>query len=254
MSSEIELKIELPKQTIDLNNNELLFISRLFLQQYVISEFITKAFLFLSGLKHFAGNAAGDGAHWYKHKSIKQPFLIDIDVMTELVKNCQFLTEPGEFRPLRKIAGARARHYRLYNASFEEYLMAENYYFAFTETRKDEHLHNLISVLYRPWWQRWDASKIKTRAKRFSTTRPEVANTVLMWYSGVRWCITKRCKTLFSGKPSGSAFDAREYINGLVHQLNNGDITLNEKLLKQPLWSALDELEQRAVAAEKNKG
>jgi hypothetical protein len=154
---------------------------------------------------------------------------------------------PGEVNPLPWIKLARARHYRLYNASFEEYLMAENYYFAFVETKDPVHLDNLISVLYRRPWHRWDASLIQSRAKIFRVVNGAVKNTVFMWYIGFRSYIPVRCPSLFSGEKSDRPFKPRDYINSMIHQLTNGDITIKQQLLKLPAMDALDELEQRAV-------
>jgi hypothetical protein len=241
------IRLYIPKSTAEITAPQLRFISGLFLQGYPETEFFTKAFLFLSGLKLYRKQ---ENEAVFKHKSVKEPFVLSDFVLTEFVNKCRFLVEPGEFNPIKWINLRRARHYRLYNATLEEYLMAENYWFAYTETKKGEHLVNLTSVLYRAPWQKWDPEKIQSRARSFTGTSPETLNSVFMWYSGFRWYVTQRCKTLFSGKPSLRAFNVREYINGMVHQLNNGDITLNEKLLKQPLWFALDELEQRAILAE----
>ena len=108
-----------------------------------------------------------------------------------------------------------------------------------------------MAVLYRRPWQRWNSGKIQTRAKQFAKVDPAVKNSVFMWYVGFRALVPKRCPKLFSGKKSSAAFNVRNYINGMVHQLSGGNITLNNQLLKQPVWSALDELEQRAIDAER---
>jgi hypothetical protein len=186
----------------------------------------------------------------FTHKSIKEPFIIDTDLLSEMAKQCSFLLTAGEVKPLRWIRFARARHFRLYNASFEEYLMAENYYFAFTETKLPEHLDNLIAVLYRLPWQRWSANKIQSRGRWCSGVSPAIKNSVFMWYTGFRAFVPKRCEQLFKGKKSSKAFNPRNYINGMVHQLTNGDITIKDKLLRQSCWDALDELEQRALEAD----
>jgi len=72
---------------------------------------------------------------------------------------------------------------------------------------------------------------------------------VFMWYIGFRSYVPKRCKALFSvkGSTGGRPFNPREYINGMIHTLSNGDITIKDKLLSRPCWDALDELEQRAL-------
>lgn len=244
------LKLILPQRWIELSNRQLVFISRLWMAGYPETDFLLKSIMLLTGLKLITGIPhSTNGAMWYRHPSIKKPFLIDTDLMSDLCEKCRFLLTPDEVNPVRRIGFARARHFRLYNATFEEYLMAENYFFAFTETKKEEHLDNLIACLYRKPWQRWDAGKIQYRAKAFSKIDPAVKNAVFMWYIGFRMYVPKRCKSLFAVKGGGSGrpFNPREYINGMIHTLSNGDITIKDKLLSLPCWDALDELEQRAL-------
>jgi len=227
---------------------------------YPESEFLVKAFMMLTGLKLVIDTPHRPVAPApslpiapsplrYSHPSIKKPFLIDTDLLSELCEKCRFLLTPDEVHPVKRIGFARARHFRLYNATFEEYLMTENYYFAYTETKKEEHLDNLIACLYRKPWQRWNAGKIQARAKAFSKIDPAIKNAVFMGYVGFRSYVPKRCKSLFSvkGTASGRPFNPREYINGMIHTLSNGDITIKDKLLSRPCWDALDELEQRAL-------
>ena len=205
--------------------------------------------MMLSGLKIVPDTLPTDREDYhYVHASLKKPFVIDSQLFSELCNRCLFLLTPDEVMPVKRIGFSRARHYRLYNATFEEYLMAENYFFAFTQTKQDEHLDNLIACIYRMPWQKWDASKIQERAKAFKNVDPAIKFTVLLWYMGFRSYVPKRCKLLFSVKGnSGNQFNPREYINGMVHQLSNGDITIKGKLLSSPCWDALDELEQRAL-------
>ncbi len=245
------LRLHIPTKMDSLKPKHLRFVSWLFLQGYSETEFLVKAFLKLSGLKLIVDKPpAADGAKWYTHANRKKPFLLESDLISDMAERCRFMLEPGEVKPIKWVRFARARHFRLQNACFEEYLMAENYYFAYLETKKEEHLDNLISVLYRRPWQRWVAKKIRVRAGKFRKVSPAVKNSVFIWYVGFRSYVPKRCPALFSGKKSNKPFSARNYINGMVHQLTNGNITLKKELLKQPIWDALDELEQRAVDAE----
>ncbi len=250
----MELRLTIPTRTLDLTPKQVRFISLLFMQGYSGTEFLVKVFLFLSGIRLQADmKPEPDGAQWYRHRSLKKPFILEADKLSEMAGHCRFLLEPGEIHPLPWIGLARARHFRLYNATFGEYLMAENYYFAYIQTKKNEHLDNLISCLYRRPWQRWNADRIQKRARLFRNVTPGVKNAVFMWYIGFRSYVPKRCKTLFSGRKSKRPFKVREYINGMVHQLNNGNITIKNKLLRRPVWDALDELEQRAIDYELSK-
>jgi len=175
------------------------------------------------------------------------------DKVAAMADNCRFLLEGGEIHPLRWIRLARSRHFRLYNANFEQYLMAENYYFAWMQTNDTTHLDNLIAVLYRKPWQRWNAAKIQKRARYFSSIAPEVKNSVFLWYAGFRKLVERRCPNLYSKKGSSEKLNVSEYLNGMIHALNNNDITRNPGLMKQPVWDALNEMEQRALEAVKMK-
>jgi len=242
-----QLKLYIPIKLSELTADQLRYISRLYLMGYSETEFLVKALFLLTDLKLSVELKNSPGSYWCSHHSLKKPFILDADQIAEMKQAVDFLLQSDEVKPLPWIGFARARQYRLYNATFEEYLMAENYYFAYIETKKDEHLDNLISCLYRRPWHRWNADKIQKRAKQFRKVDEAVKYTVFMWYIGFRSYVPKRCVCLFSGKKSKRKFNPREYINGMIHQLNNGDITIKEKLLKQPVWDALDELEQRAI-------
>lgn len=241
------LKLHLPTKMSDLTAEQLLYVSQLYLMGYSETEFRVKALFYLTGMRMSKELGRDSGDYVCIHPSHKRPFILEADLITEMARKCDFILQPDEIKPLSRIGFARARHYRLYNATFEEYLMAENYYFAYLDTKKDEHLDNLIACLYRRPWHRWNAAKIQNRAKQFRNVDPAIKYTVFMWYIGFRSYVPKRCKSLFSGKKSNRPFNPREYINGMIHQLNNGDITIKDKLLKQPVWDALDELEQRAI-------
>lgn len=243
----MELRVNIPTKLSELTADQLLYISRLYLMQYSETEFLVKALFYLSGIKLSIELKSTPGSWWCSHSTLDKSFILDADQIAEMKRKVEFLLQPDEVHPLPWIGLARACHFRLYNASFEQYLMAENFYFAFIQTRNEEHLDNLISCLYRRTWQRWNADKIQERASQFSKVDPAVKNTVFIWYIGFRSYIPNRCKSLFSGKKSKRPFNPREYVNGMIHQLTNGDITIKDKLLKMPVWDALDELEQRAI-------
>lgn len=251
----MELRLKMPTRFLDLTPKQLQFVSFLFARNTSEPEFLVKALMYLTGLRLVrSGKKQIDGSKWFKHRFLKKPFLLKPDELATMADKCRFLLQPDEVKPLPWIRFARARHFRLFNCCFEEYLMAENYYFAYANTKDPVHLDNLISVLYRRPWHRWNSAKIQLRGQQFNDVDPVVKNTVFIWYVGFRTYVPKRCKTLFGGeKGGGGSFNPRNYINGMIHQLTNGDITQKQKLLKQPAWDALDELEQRALEVERMK-
>ena len=251
-----EIRLHIPQRMIDLDKDQLLYISELFSSGLDEREFLIKAFIFLAEIRimpYYSAPKSDDVV--LTHKKSK-PFLLNSEQLALLSEKCRYLLTPDEVRPIKRFKRfAKARHQRLYNTTFEEYLMAENYYFAFTQTGKVEHLDSLISILYRYPWHRWSSAKIQKRAKKFSSLSLAEKYSAFLWYAGFRHYVSKRCKTLFSSKSGGGggggAFNPRSYINNMIHQLTNSDVTLREQLLKTPTMAALDELEQRAVEAEK---
>lgn len=247
------LKLHIAKNWRELKRNELLFVAWLYTQGLSETDFLTKAFLYLSQLSLVSDGSNVSGAKWYSHKSRKSPFLIDHTLMVELVKQVDFLLTISEIQPIKWFKLARARHFRLLNASLDEYLMAENYFFAYSYTKDPIHLNNLIAVLYRCPWQGFKRELIPKRAKRFETLSLKEKYSVYLWYSGFRSYVPLRCPSLYKGKKASGKLNIRDYINGMMHNLNLGDATKNNKLLKLNMWVALDELEQKAIDVERAK-
>ena len=243
-----ELRLHVPKSWLELSENQLLYVASVINSMRSKYDLLIPALMQFTGIRVTDGEPVHEGA-WYKHPSIKKPFILDNDQLALMADRLAYLMEINECNPVRRVRFARSRHRRLYNASFEEYLMAENYFFAYSQTFQQQHLDALISVLYRFPWQKWNSDKIEKRSRWFRKVSQEKKNAIFLWYLGFRNYVKRRCPKLFSG--SGSEPDIRAYINGVIHTLNNGDITLTDKLLKQPCWYALDELEQRAAERER---
>jgi len=241
-----ELRLYVPKSWHQLSEKNLVAVSEMLMMIRSKYDLLVPALMIFSGLRF---HELKDGEKWYKHHKTKHPFILDDDELAVMADKLEFLMEIQESNPIRWIRGNRSRHARMYNATFEEYLMAENYFFAYSQTKRVEHLENLISVIYRYPWQKWSSGNIESRSRKFRKVANCKKYAVLVWYIGFRTYVQKRCKTLFSGSGSGAS-NVRDYINGVIHVLNNGDITLTDRMLKQPAWYALDELEQRAKIAQ----
>lgn len=244
----IALKLQIPRSWVELNNSQLLFVAGIISSIQGKYDLLIPALMEFTGLRVHKGAERVDEAVWYTHPSMKNPFLLDNDQLAVMADKLEYLMDIKECQPIRWIRMARARHYRLYNATLEEYLLTENYFFAYSKTYQVKHLENMMAILYQVPWQKFSADKVEGRSKRFQRVSIEKKNSMFIWYVGFRSYVRRRCPNLFSGSGKGLP-DIRQYINGIIHTLNNGDITLTEKLLKQPAWFALDELEQRAKAA-----
>lgn len=242
-----ELRLHIPRSWSEISEDHLVAISEMLMMVRNKYDLLVPALMIFSGIRHHTGEKV-DGARWFTHPSVNHPFILDNDQLAIMANKLEYLTEISECRPIRWIRGTRARHHRMYNACFEEYLMAENYFFAYNKTKQVQYLEQLMAILYRYPWQRWSSNLINKRSHKFRKVSDGKKYAALVWYIGFRSYVQKRCKNLFSGS-SGSTQNIRDYINGVIHTLNNGDITITDRMLRQPCWYALDELEQRAKIA-----
>lgn len=240
----IALRLTLPKAWNELNSSQLRFVAAIMGSTCSRYELLIPALMQFTGIRHHEGEKV-DGARWFTHPEMKNPFILENDQLTAMADKLGYLMDIQECHPLKWIRKSRARHFRLYNATFEEYLLAENYFFAYSQTYQEKHLDNMMAVLYRKPWERFNADKVEKRANYFRSVPSDKKNAMFLWYVGFRSYVRKRCPNLFSGSGKEQP-DVRRYINGIIHTLNNGDITITDKLMKQPAWYALDELEQRA--------
>lgn len=245
----IALKLQIPRSWVELNNSQLLFVAGIISNIRGKYDLLIPALMEFTGLRVYKEGDRMEESGWYTHPSMKNPFILDNEQLAVMADRLEYLMDIKECHPIRWIRMARARHFRLYNASFEEYLLAENYFFAYSKTYQVQHLENMMAVLYRSPLEKFSAGKVEKRAKKFRKVSIEKKNAMFIWYVGFRSYVRRRCPNLFSDAGKGGV-DVRQYVNGIIHTLNNGDITLTEKLMVQPAWSALDELEQRARIAE----
>lgn len=248
------LRIAIPKKFIELSNKQLKEIARIKLIAKNEVHFLSLALLYLTGLKvvktgeYYAEEDRQ--VHYYRHKKHKKPFIIDSFVFTELLKRVEWLLKDDECKPLRSIGLSRPYNYRFYNATFETYLMAENYFQAFSYKKDVTHLNCLVATLYNLPFQKFNSNKIKKRSFRFQRTNMQTKLAVYMWYAGFRKYVSAECPTLFKPSGSGKPVKIKEQINSMMRMVNKGYINDNPGIMKAKVWDALYEMEAMAKEVE----
>ena len=252
-----EVRLNTPLSWSELSNKQKLYIASLQLTYSKGPDLLVRSFLFCTGLKKIVDaepvTEAAEREHWYRYKKSK-PFLIPDTVILEAASKMNYLLrEPINYTPLPRIRRAKPLHYRLYNAIFEQYLMAENFFMAFTKTDDVAHLNCLCVVLHTRHFQKWDSSLIKKRSKYFTKVSMAEKTTVYTWYISFRNYVASECPNLQKPSSNGEEPKMKEMVRGMVRMLNKGDIKGNETIYKAPVWDALYELEAQAEEYEKQK-
>ncbi len=248
------LNISLPSKWLDLSNSQLLFVAKLFNSDFskFRTQFLTLAFFRLSNAR-ISGKPTAD-IFLLKIKGQKI-FEMPISLLTSITNKLDWLLgEVTEVKPLKRILFASPVNYRLYNTTFEQFLTAENYYIAFSETNEMKYLNMLVASLYSLPLHKFNAKKISSRSKWFFLASVHSKFTVFLWFSGFRAHISNEFPELFdvSGNPKKKEpINIKSHIMGFVRGLTEGDITRSDSVYKSDTWTALYELNEKAKSGTK---
>lgn len=250
------VNISLPTKWIDLSNSQLLFVAKLFHSDFASlkTQFLTHAFVFFSGAR-ILGEPFLD-LHLIKFKKQKSVEM-SVSLLLSIANKLDWLLlDVTELKPLKRIFFASPVNYRMYHTCFEQFLTAENYYIAYSETNNIKFLDMLVASLYLLPFQRFNAKKVQSRSKWFSLVSPFVKYTVFLWYTGFRTHISNEFDDLFTvSKKKGSSVSikVKSHIMSFVRGLTEGDITKTNSVYKSDTWTALFELNEKAKQGSKTK-
>lgn len=155
---------------------------------------------------------------------------------------------------------------KLFNLKFDEYIVCETNYIEYLKTQDTGRLDKLIATLYRPRDPEADPDKltyrgdlrepfndflIDGRAKKLSSTAPEVKFTVFFFYQGCRNFLTRQFSNVFT--TTGNDSSNQLGFMGLVDSLTGGDVTKADQVRKSYLYDIMVHLEQAIINNEKMK-
>jgi hypothetical protein len=266
-----EIKVNGHTTTIPANWNELtkqqlVRIAGLMGDRMPEYDFKLKAFFILTGWKitrtHvFIGKKKANIAVWQFVELVKNvEFLLTehekkeekvIFIQSKLHKNCISAIR----RRLRNYYGPSDR---LFNLTFGEYIVADNYYSKFVESRDGEFLDKLTATLYRrkdPEYcpesslyrgdirEPFNSHTVEARAKKFKTLDADLKNAVMLFFQGCKHHISTVFSEIFT---STGGTPSRFGAMSLVDALTNGDVTKSETVRNQYLWDVLVHLDNTA--------
>ncbi len=255
------MKIELtvPERWNQLDAKQLLFVSNLFCSNLSDLEIKTIAFKRFTGLKPIV--STGGNAILYTHKKYKEPFELSSEEIAWFVQNnMQFLTqEITEIAPLQKLKGYTHVDARLRGAPFHQYIACENYYQAFLHTKKENFLNCLAACFYTDG-KNFSDSITPQKSKRFASLKKAERYTVFLWYAGLKTVFMQHFPNFFvqvqpdeDNEKEPAPINMREHINNMIRNLHGGDVTKTQAVLNTEVWTALAELDAKALEAKETR-
>lgn len=230
------ISLSLPKSWEELTEHQLLFVSREMTKEQTKSEFLLKTFVCISGLSLLEGKS-GDSTFLFTKKG-ELPFPLTSDQLAEFIHECDFLLEKiTEITPIKKIAKRRAYDFMMYEACFDEFISALNFFTAFQHTKDEIWLDKLCVVLYPRY--KWSDENPDKDAKRFSKIEFHIKYTAFLWFCGLMNVIARECPDMYSEGSSDAEVDIKDNILGMLNLLSDEDVTKHQDLLKVKMWDAL---------------
>ena len=238
-----QLNVTLPTRWSELTPSQLLFVANQLLRQPAETELLANCFLKFAGFYPMSMRVT-DGCYtfmkgWFGEVHIHPEEFADMACSLEWILGGITLFEP----PL-KIKGYYAVHYKLYEVSLEDYLIADSMYLAYAQTNNEQFLNNLLAVIYP------SRRSLEKHAKRFRKVPLALKYAVFLWFTGLKAWIIEQYPYLFSGS-GGEFVSPSESAKSIIAALNGGDITKNAVIKESYVHEALDELNRQSKQAQK---
>ena len=250
----LQYKTQYPGNWNELNREQLLFISLLMAQKMEKPSFNTIVLQFFTDIP------------W------KEFFKIPVVALTEMAKTIDFLHSKRELtinlipELIIKGIGVRSLHAttqqattiqgpqnQMTNATFEQFFgHTESAFSAYAKTNDMEMLDYLISSLYSFENETFNPLVVEQNQKLIKNIDTKFKIAVLLFYLGCRDLMANKFPELFKKSKTKIAASDMYYFE-MVENLNNENLSNNEKVKKSNLWEAFTRLTAMIEKARKLK-
>ena len=241
----MRIDVNIPKDWNEITGTQLTRLAKLFLKYRQKPNFLTRCFFLFSGWQPLRRRQfVQDKKTYYWFKRGKDKFFISAGLFVSLVKQLEWITSGINIpKSMPPVVGYRHCNVKLFSVSLEDYLNAENYLNAFTETEDRKYLGKLFRVFYKP--KRWTF--------RFFPLSSYRKYAVFLWFTGTRNYLAGKYPYLFSGNSGSGTVAPDEQILSLLSALNDGKPHDNERIMKTHIHECFYELNLKIEHAPKNK-
>lgn len=246
----MRLDLNIPKSWKELDDKQLLFVSRLYLEGLPKAEFLSLCLMDFAGITLVKKPL--ENGNFLFTKGVRE-FTMDAEMWQTLCDKLNWMVDSvGEIKNPTRIGRTIGCNQRLYGVTLEQMLLADNYYAVYSQSKDIKLLAQFTAVFYRRRWQQFKSNKTKKRSTYFLRFDAEM-NVVLIWYTGVRMSLRERFPYLYESTGTDQAQTPEQMVLNILSALNGGDITKNKELYKSPCIEALQQLNNLAERAAKLK-
>jgi hypothetical protein len=251
-------KIELtaPTSWQALTEQQVIFVAHVLLQQPTKEELLARCLLKFTGLHPVPVTDAFrkrctllgkpvPSLYRYKNKILE----ITDEQMAVFCQKLEYLAEqPGLMKCPSHLSGLYGPDPQLWTNTFEEYLMTDRYYRAFSQTHERAHLYSMAAVLWRkkdvPYSDKildGNTCRIRRGAKLSEL------QAVYLWWTGIKLWLKEKYADLFTGGgETGTSGDESDTVLNMLYAITDGRAHENERVYKTPVHDVLHALNTKA--------
>jgi hypothetical protein len=256
MSKELTVNLTTPTSWPALTEEQVLFVARVLLRQPSKEELLARCLLKFTGLypvpitKVLRKNCAllnrpVPSLYLYKNKTLEIPD----GQMAVFCRQLEYLADPpGLMKCPSRIAGLYGPDPQLWTSTFEEYLMADRYYRAYSQTQHREHLYSMAAVLWRKKNTPYADKELESNTRRIRRgAKLTELQAVYLWYTGVKLWLKEKYSDLFTGGGDANEnADESESIMNMLYAITDGRAHENNRVYKTPVHDVLHALNTKA--------
>jgi len=237
------LNFTLPTSWSELTQNQLRYVTRIF-------SFFPAPVAKVMAFKRFTGIMfiRRDEQGWHmRTKAGKDTILFRLteEDIFGYISKLNWMLSPGE-KPVRldEIGDFCAVDADLHEVPFGDYLVCENLYQGFLQTRENDHINRMASILYR--------DKYGHQADKIECNEGEILS-VFLWFAACKNQFAKAFPYFFRTPSEDEDYAEQsgmvDRMNAQIRALTGGDITKEQQVLDMDCWRALTELNEKAREA-----
>jgi hypothetical protein len=253
-SNTVELTV--PTSWQALTEQQVVFVAHVLLQQPSKEELLARCLLKFAGLypvpvtKVLRNNCAllnrpVPSLYLYKNKTLE----ISNEQITVFCRQLEYLAEPpGLMKCPSHISGLYGPNPQLWTNTFEEYLMSDRYYRAFSQTHNREHLYSMTAVLWRKKDTPYSDKSLEGNIRRIRRgTKLSELQAVYLWWTGLKLWLKEKYADLFTGNgESDTSGDESDAVMNMLYAITDGRAHENERVYKTPAHDVLHALNTKA--------
>lgn len=232
-----EIHLQAPRGWREITATQLLDIAKMYDEQLPEEEFLVRCLIALTGIVPIEKKVGVEASEllFYYSTPEGEEFSLTAAETASLAGQLRWVIDGVDLcKPPENIAGLQPVNARLFGVTLDEYLLADQLYGAYSQSKNIDTLNRFAAVFYRKNAAEWDERNYRRYCGAMVAVPKHAKTAVYIWFTGVKKWLQQKYPYLFSGADGGESSlpEPDEHILRLLTALNGGDVTKNRDILR----------------------